>query len=50
MKFDKEQAEKEWQEFFKENETRLNELFNDKKTLEQTKTDENKHDITVTCQ
>ena len=47
MKFDKEQAEREWQEFVKENEIRLNELFNNKKALEQTNTDENKLDKTL---
>ena len=50
MKFDKEQAEKEWQEFVKENEIRLNELFANIKILEPVNTDENKLNITNTCQ
>ena len=50
MKFDKEQAEKEWQEFVKENEARLNELFVNIKILEPVNTDENKLNITNTCQ
>ena len=50
MKIDKEQAEKEWQEFVKENETRLNELFVNIKILEPVNTDENKLNITNTCQ
>ena len=53
MKLDKgkkEQAGHEWEIFVKENEARLNELFVNIKTLEPVNTDENKLNITNTCQ
>ena len=50
MKFDKEQAGHEWEIFVKENEARLDELFANIKRQEPIKTDENKLNITNTCQ